>query len=100
MRQLQLNQTQLASNVDAISGRVNVLAGLKEVRDVAAAVDSQPVKKNQENINESPSPASDDAVIPPSPSVSVSQLAGDSSSGLASHARKASSGNPSKIILT
>lgn len=96
MKQLQLNQTQLASNVDAISGRVNVLAGLKEVRDVAVAVDSQPVKKNQENINESPAP--DDAIVPPSPSLPLAQLAGDSSSGLASNARKASIS--SRIILT
>ena len=99
VKQLQLNQTQLASNVDAISGRVNVLAGLKEVRDVAAAVVSQPVKKNQENINESPAP--DDAVVPPSPSLPVAQLAGDVSSGSASDARRASTtGNSSRIILT
>ena len=100
VKQLQINQTELASNVDAISGRVNVLAGMKEVRDVAAAVDSPPVvKKNPENIKPSESPASDDAVVPPSPSIPVTQLAGDSSS-LVSHARKASTGNTSRIILT
>ena len=103
VKQLQINQTQLASNVDAISGRVNVLAGLKEVRDVAAAVDSesQPVKKNQENIKPSESAALDDAVVPPSPSLPVAQLAGDVSSGSASDARRASTtGNSSRIILT
>ena len=35
VKALTLNQTLLSSHVDAISGRVNVLAGMKEVRDVA-----------------------------------------------------------------
>lgn len=37
LKVLQLSHTQLASNVDAISGRVNILSGIKEVRDAAAA---------------------------------------------------------------
>ncbi|RDW89399.1 putative bifunctional GTP cyclohydrolase II 4-dihydroxy-2butanone-4-phosphate synthase [Coleophoma cylindrospora] len=37
LKAMQINQVQLASHVDAISGRVNILAGIKEVRDVAAA---------------------------------------------------------------
>jgi len=36
LKNLEMNQVQLASNVDAITGRMNVLAGMKEVRDVAA----------------------------------------------------------------
>lgn len=37
LKALQGNQAQLASYVDAIAGRVNILAGIKEVEDVAAA---------------------------------------------------------------
>jgi hypothetical protein len=36
LKMLQANQTRLASNVDAITGRVNILAGIKEVQDAAA----------------------------------------------------------------
>lgn len=43
LKVLQLNQTQLASNIDAINGRVNILAGIKEIED-AATIDGK--KKN------------------------------------------------------
>ncbi|KAF8865753.1 GTP cyclohydrolase-like protein II [Acephala macrosclerotiorum] len=95
VRTLQLNQEQLASNVDAISGRVNVLAGMKEVRDVASTEKKEetPVKKiEQTQIN-------DDAhdVVPQSPSLPATQLEGSVSSAV-SHARKPSV--TSRIILT
>jgi hypothetical protein len=35
LKGLQLSQTQLAAHVDAISGRVNILSGIKEVQDAA-----------------------------------------------------------------
>lgn len=37
LKVLTANQTQLAANVDAINGRVNILAGIKEVEHTAAA---------------------------------------------------------------
>lgn len=37
LKALQVSQMQLASNVDAINGRVNILAGIKEVHEVAIA---------------------------------------------------------------
>jgi hypothetical protein len=97
VKKLEANQVQLASNVDAISGRVNVLAGMKEVRDVA--VDSStPVKKNEPLSSTDETSAHDDAV-PPSPSLPATQLPGDAPSSPASHAQKTSTGT-SRIILT
>jgi hypothetical protein len=93
LKTLQLNQVQLASAVDAISGRVNVLAGMKEVREVAA---STPPKKAE---------PVDDAVtldnsVPESPSLPATTLDGEVSTGLVStHGRKTSTGT-SRIILT
>jgi hypothetical protein len=37
LRVLQASQVHLAANVDAITGRVNILAGIKEVQDAASA---------------------------------------------------------------
>ncbi|KAH7393569.1 GTP cyclohydrolase-like protein II [Cadophora sp. MPI-SDFR-AT-0126] len=107
VKTLTLNQTLLASHVDAISGRVNVLAGMKEVRDVAeteaggsaatsASAAATPVKKN-ESLSD---PDSDD-VVPQSPSLPATQLEGagpSSPSSALSHARKPSV--TSRIILT
>jgi hypothetical protein len=99
VKTLQLNQVQLSSAVDAISGRVNVLAGMKEVRDVA--IDSSPappVKKPLPEPIQSDDSHHDDAV-PPSPSLPASQF-GSSPTGSSplSHVRKQSV--TSKIILT
>lgn len=94
VKALQLNQVQLASNVDAISGRVNVLAGMKEVRDVAAET---PVKK----VEPRSSAEEHDDVVPESPSLLATQIEGDgrSTPSLISHAKKPSTGT-SRIILT
>lgn len=76
LKALQVNQTLLASNVDAISGRVNVLAGMKEVQDIAAsqtqARPQTPVKKALAN-GEAELPPHDD-VVPQSPSIPATQL--------------------------
>lgn len=40
LKVLTANQTQLAANVDAINGRVNILAGIKEVEHAATASSS------------------------------------------------------------
>jgi hypothetical protein len=93
---LQMNQVQLASNVDAISGRVNVLAGMKEVRDVAVDSSAPKPKKSEavardESIESLPL---DETKVPESPSLPASQV-----DGLVSHKRTTSSGT-SRIILT
>ena len=106
VKTLQLNQVQLSSAVDAISGRVNVLAGMKEVRDVA--IDSSPAPPVK---NPSPGPIQSDNshhedAVPPSPSLPVGQFGsspfgsspGGSSPSPLSHVRKQSV--TSKIILT
>lgn len=41
LKVLTANQTQLAANVDAINGRVNILAGIKEVEHAATASSSR-----------------------------------------------------------
>jgi len=96
VKTLQLSHVQLSSTVDAISGRVNVLAGMKEVRDVAIDTPASPVKQIE------PIPHDDshsDDVVPPSPSLPATSFSSstDTSSAL-SHARKASV--TSRIILT
>lgn len=103
VKALTVNQTLLASHVDAISGRVNVLAGMKEVRDVADAEASGPstgassVKKIESLVDESQHPSDD--VVPQSPSLPATQLEAPSSPTSAlSHARKPSV--TSRIILT
>ena len=101
LKALQINHVQLASNVDAISGRVNVLAGMKEVRDVASTNSATvPVMKSQPitSIDES---LSHDDVVPQSPSLPATHVDGDglsSPSSQISHARKPSV--TSRIILT
>lgn len=95
VKTLQLNQVQLSSAVDAISGRVNVLAGMKEVRDVAIDSPPTPVKKIE------PIPHDDsrsDDVVPPSPSLPATQFGSPGTSSPLSHARKPSV--TSRIILT
>ena len=98
LKTLQMNQVQLASNVDAISGRVNVLAGMKEVREVALppATLSSPAKK-PETVEEA---HHDEHSVPQSPSITATALDGEGSpSQASSHARKTSTGT-SRIILT
>jgi hypothetical protein len=99
VKTLQLNQVQLSSAVDAISGRVNVLAGMKEVRDVA--IDSSPAPPVKKSL---PGPIQNDDshhdhVVPSSPSRPASQFGSSPTApSPLSHVRKQSV--TSKIILT
>ncbi|XMA12666.1 hypothetical protein WAI453_005457 [Rhynchosporium graminicola] len=105
VKALTINQTLLTSQVDAISGRVNVLSGLKEVRDAAggeSASKSSVKRIEPQALHESPS--SDD-IVPQSPSLpatEIGSLAGPSSPSTAlEHLRKPSTaGGTSRIILT
>ena len=104
LRVLQENQTRLASNVDAITGRVNILAGIKEVQDAAST--------NRQETTEHVMPAkshihdSHDLVdvaeshIPESPSIVATDLSHDGKDTpvLTSHLKKTSV--TSRIILT
>ncbi|KAK6584349.1 hypothetical protein PZA11_002573 [Diplocarpon coronariae] len=96
VKALQHNQTLLASNVDAIAGRVNVLAGMKQVRDVAESSSTPASAKptSQEPVDEDSHP--DDDHVPQSPSLPAAQL--EAASLDLSHARKPSA--TSRIILT
>lgn len=94
VKALQQNQTQLAANVDAINGRVNILAGIKEVQDVAATKDIGLKKKNpNEELQGTQSQ------LPPidSPSVPSSDSQMDVDTAM-SHSKKSSV--TSRIILT
>lgn len=99
VKTLQVNQVQLSSAVDAISGRVNVLAGMKEVRDIAIDSPSpHPVKKIDpiQNVNDD---SHSDDIVPPSPSLPASAFSSSpGTSSPLSHARKPSV--TSRIILT
>ncbi|KAH8794849.1 GTP cyclohydrolase-like protein II [Hyaloscypha finlandica] len=99
VKTLQVNQVQLSSAVDAISGRVNVLAGMKEVRDIAIDSPSpHPVKKidSIQNVNDD---SHSDDIVPPSPSLPASAFSSSpGTSSPLSHARKPSV--TSRIILT
>jgi hypothetical protein len=103
LKALQMNQVSLASNVDAISGRVNVLAGMKEVHDVASTHASSsrsvlPMKNDLVSpIDESET--HDEPKIPESPSLSPTHPDNESIATSVSHVRKSSTGT-SRIILT
>lgn len=99
LKELKMNQVQLASNVDAISGRVNVLAGMKEVRDVAAASNGTAVKQNGTTLDETTVEGIvlEESKVPESPSLTPSQLDGGAKQMI--HTRTGSS-STSRIILT
>lgn len=100
LKTLQINQAQLSSSVEAISGRVNVLAGMKEVHDVAKTTPrSTKTTKPEPVTGIDESHIQDDAKIPASPSLPATQIVGETSPPGVSHARKPSSGT-SRIILT
>jgi hypothetical protein len=102
LKNLQMNQVQLASNVDAITGRVNVLAGMKEVRDVAADASSAASSKSTEVAPSTPTVSAatlvHDEAIPNSPSLPADQVKEGEPSTEVVHAPKSSV--TSRIILT
>ncbi|TVY44674.1 putative GTP cyclohydrolase [Lachnellula subtilissima] len=98
LKTLQTNQIQLAANVDAISGRVNVLAGMKEVRDVANDSSSKPSTVSKSIDTSAPEHDPSDDLVPSSPSLPASELEGVKESTQIALAPKSSS--TSRIILT
>jgi hypothetical protein len=103
LKNLQVNQVQLASNVDAITGRVNVLAGMKEVRDAAAAdasnaASSKPAEEAPSTPNLPAATLVHDEAVPSSPSLPVDQVKEGEPSTEVAYARKTSV--TSRIILT
>ncbi|KIM94996.1 hypothetical protein OIDMADRAFT_206915 [Oidiodendron maius Zn] len=100
LKTLEANQAQLSSSVDAISGRVNVLAGMKEVHDVAKTntLLTSPVK-DEPISGIDVSHIQEDAKIPQSPSLPAAQVVDETSPAGTSHARRPSTGT-SRIILT
>lgn len=100
VKNLQLNQLQLASNVDAITGRVNVLAGMKEVRDVASTDSSTILKPPETSSSSGESSYKDEALkdtdVPKSPTISAAK---PDETPIPSYPQKASTGT-SRIILT
>lgn len=100
LRVLQINQSQLVSNVDAINGRVNILAGIKEVEDVAGThtdgACSPPVVEAVDKHE-----SHDHADVPKSPSVTAADVerAGTPSSAV-SLSTKRNTNATARIILT
>lgn len=70
LQTLQRDQGQLASNIDAISGRVNILSGIKEVKDAANKKQSDE-KLPATTITIDSHESHDHADPPESPSVTV-----------------------------
>jgi hypothetical protein len=100
LKNLQINQVQLASSVDAISGRVNVLAGLKEVRDVAGNDNDAILEASKGKVEESIEPiVLDQSKVPESPSLTAEHLGAEPSASQVGHKRSGSS-TTSRIILT
>ncbi len=104
LRVLQENQTRLASNVDAITGRVNILAGIKEVHD-AASTDHHQNRKHfsaaQSNTHESHDHVDvTESHIPESPSIVATDLTHDGKDTLVSASHLKKPNVTSRIILT
>ena len=104
LKALQMNQVQLASNVDAISGRVNVLAGMKEVREVALPLSALSLPPPAKMAEPNGDGRQDEHSVPESPSLPATDAAGQGSGSPSQistlgHARKTSTGT-SRIILT
>ena len=104
LKVLQENQTRLASNVDAITGRVNILAGIKEVQDAASTDQRQ--NKGQLSQAKSHTEESHDHVdvteshIPESPSIVATDLTHDSKDTPVSSSHLKKPTVTSRIILT
>ena len=97
LKSLQLKHVQLASTVDAISGRVNVLAGMKEVHEAAlppAAISVFTKRSEAEDIHQ------DEHTVPESPSLPATTIDGSGSpSSALGHAKKTNTAT-GRIILT
>ena len=94
IKTLQLNQSQLASNVDSINGRINVLAGVKEINQNANVNGtSAPASVPKPDTGSSSPPQHEN--IPDSPSLPVAQI-----STTSAHVRKTSTAGTSRIVLT
>lgn len=103
LKSLQLNQAHLAGVVDAISGRVNVLAGMKEVRDAAS---QEPVSTSDKHEPEPhPHPHVEEQHpqedVPESPSLPATQLGQTDDNAASDHVAPAKKQSvTSRIILT
>jgi hypothetical protein len=95
LKTLQLNQTQLASNVDAIEGRVNILASIKEVTDAADVEKPRPSNAEPVDLHES----HDHVEAPKSPSLTNVDGGTEQDTPSTTSASKKPTGT-SRIILT
>lgn len=97
LQTLQMNQVQLASNVDAISGRVNVLAGMKEVASLSDTATTEgeeksKVTKHGNGVASEESLVLEESKVPESPTLTAAQV--DGGAGLTARVQS------SRIILT
>ncbi len=74
VRALQISQSQLASNVDSINGRVNILAGIKEVADATAVKDEMQRSPVVVAATIDNPESHDHADVPKSPSVTATEV--------------------------
>ena len=74
LKVLTTNQTQLAANVDAINGRVNILAGIKQVESSATASSSSQKGPSNATAHTDSKDDHDDIGVPESPSVAATEV--------------------------
>jgi hypothetical protein len=105
LKALQANQTQLASHIDSIASRVDILAGIKEVQEGTAVDDPlarSAVTAPQKISHGSHSPREfhDLTDVPDSPSFLPNEPARDKETIVTPSARAQKPGITSRIILT
>lgn len=99
LKALKTANTQLAANVDGIAGRVNVLAGMKEVHDTAKQASDNASSSSVPQHREPSDNSADNVNIPESPSMAPADIMTSiPSENAISNAKKP--GSTSRIILT
>jgi hypothetical protein len=104
IKTLQSNQTHLAANVDAITGRVNILAGIKEVQDAASSDKPSESSQVQDHITNSHAlnnhVDNSELRIPESPTINPTDPSQESRKSAISISQSRKNSVTSRIILT
>lgn len=100
LKVLTANQTQLAANVDAINGRVNILAGIKEVESAGAESTSSQKGPSITTAHIDNKEDHDDVKVPESPSVAATEVGHSNVPSTPSLPNPRNTPATSRIILT
>lgn len=100
LKVLTANQTQLTSNVDAINGRLNILAGIKQVEDAATTTSSTQQGLSSAITHLDKEEIQNNAEVPESPSVAVAEIDDSTIPSATLLSNKRNTPTTSRIILT